>query len=282
MLTTKQQLFVQEYLIDANGAAAAIRAGYSDRYPDRQAHILLKNPEVAAAIDTAKDRRSLEIGVDARWILRTLVQEATADLADLFDPETGDIRPVHQWPMIFRTGLVQGLQVEALFSGHGKDRKQIGVVKKLKLDSRIRRKELIGKHTEVAAFQEQVKHNGFDGLGDRIERAYKRLEQQRAPTLDLPVATDSAPQPSEHRPADDESDDEALQKATEAADRYLKANELPTPSCDASPEAEREATVIIAAKPQTAPYSPILPADAWPEEVGMATSDYDPLNEERH
>ena len=30
-LTTKERRFVEEYLIDFNGTAAAIRAGYSDR-----------------------------------------------------------------------------------------------------------------------------------------------------------------------------------------------------------------------------------------------------------
>lgn len=180
MLTTKQQRFVEEYLIDANGAAAAVRAGFSDRYPDRQAHTLLKNSEIAAAVDAAKEQRSLEVGIDSRWVLNSLVEEATADLSQLFNPATGDLRPVHEWPMIWRTGLVQGLEIEVLFDGHGKDRKQIGIVKKIKLDSRIRRKELIGKHVHVNAFQENVQHNGLDGLGDRLERAARRADLEEA------------------------------------------------------------------------------------------------------
>lgn len=180
MLTTKQQRFVDEYLIDANGAAAATRAGYSDRYPDRQAHILLKNPEIAAAINAAKEHRSVEIGIDARWLLRSLVEEATADLSDLFNPKTGDLLPVHEWPRVWREGLVQGLEIEVLFDGYGKDREQIGVVKKIKLDSRIRRKELIGKHVQVNAFQEAVQHKGLEGLADRLDRAARRADLEEA------------------------------------------------------------------------------------------------------
>lgn len=180
MLTTKQQRFIEEYLIDANGAAAATRAGYSDKYPDRQAHILLKNPEIAAAIDAAKTQRSLETSVDARWVLRSLVNEAEADLADLFDPETGDLRPIHQWPLHWRKGLVQGIDIKVLFDGSGKDRKKIGVIKKIKLDSRIRRKELIGKHVAVNAFQEQIAQGVTDGLGERLERAIAAFNRESA------------------------------------------------------------------------------------------------------
>lgn len=50
-LSPRQRRFCDEYTVDFNGAAAAVRAGYSTKYPDRQAHILLKNLGVAAYID---------------------------------------------------------------------------------------------------------------------------------------------------------------------------------------------------------------------------------------
>lgn len=273
MLTTKQQRFVEEYLIDANGAAAAIRAGYSDRYPDRQAHILLKNSEIAAAIDAAKDRRSLEVGVDARWILRSLVEEATADLSDLFNPVTGDLLPVREWPMIWRTGLVQGLEIEVLFDGYGKDREQIGVVKKIKLDSRIRRKELIGKHVQVNAFQENVSHKGLEGLGDRLDRAARRddllegafkRDAASAPVIEMRASSGDEPQSAEQRtyalPANAASSEQDRREADEPS--------LPTP-IDSEPEAVE-------------PYDPIMPSTAWPQEAGHVITDYDPLaNDER-
>jgi Terminase small subunit len=42
--------FVQEYLVDRNGAAAAVRAGYSKRTARQIAHELLTRPDVAAAV----------------------------------------------------------------------------------------------------------------------------------------------------------------------------------------------------------------------------------------
>ena len=42
--------FVQEYLVDRNGAAAAVRAGYSKRTARQQAYELLTRPDVAEAV----------------------------------------------------------------------------------------------------------------------------------------------------------------------------------------------------------------------------------------
>ena len=42
--------FVQEYLVDRNGAAAAVRAGYSKRTARQIACELLTRPDVAEAV----------------------------------------------------------------------------------------------------------------------------------------------------------------------------------------------------------------------------------------
>ena len=46
----KNKRFVQEYLVDRNGAAAAVRAGYSKRTARQQAYDLLTRPDVAEAV----------------------------------------------------------------------------------------------------------------------------------------------------------------------------------------------------------------------------------------
>lgn len=50
-LSVRQRRFAEEYVIDFNGSAAAIRAGYAVTYSDRQAHLLLKHDAVRAYID---------------------------------------------------------------------------------------------------------------------------------------------------------------------------------------------------------------------------------------
>lgn len=76
-LTNKQRRFVDEYLIDLNATAAAGRAGYSDFNIGRQ---LITNPNVATAIEAAKDARSERTGIDAD---RTLLEVARLAFSDI-------------------------------------------------------------------------------------------------------------------------------------------------------------------------------------------------------
>jgi len=172
-LTIKQAAFVAEYLIDLNGTQAAIRAGYSKKSADEIAAQLMARPHVKAAVDAAIAKRAEKTELDAEWVLRRLGLEADADLADLYD-DANNLKPVKDWPKIWRLGLVAGVEVDELFEGYGEDRVQIGVTKKLRLSERLRRIELIGKHIRVNAFQETVNVKGLDTLADRLERAAKR------------------------------------------------------------------------------------------------------------
>ena len=155
-MTPKQEAFVREYLIDLNATQAAIRAGYSERTAASQGERLLRNVDVAAAIKAAQDERAERTQVDADWVLKRLNLEATADLADLYD-EAGGLRPVHEWPLIWRQGLVAGIEAVEEKDHEGR---VIGVVKKVKLSDRIKRIELIGKHVGVQAFKERIEHTG--------------------------------------------------------------------------------------------------------------------------
>jgi phage terminase small subunit len=173
MLTPRQARFVEEYLIDLSAKQAAIRAGYSAKSADKIGSQNLAKPDIAAVIEAAKIARSQRTAVDSDWVLKRLALEAEADLADLYDEENR-LKPVKDWPLIWRQGLVAGVEVEELFEGVGEDRVQIGYTKKLRLSERVRRIELIGKHIGVQAFQEQVKVSGLDGLADRLRRAEER------------------------------------------------------------------------------------------------------------
>ena len=91
------------------------------------------------------------------WVLMRLAAEATADLADLY--ENGGLKPITDWPLIWRQGLVSGLDVDETFLGGEK----LGQVTKVKLSDRIKRIELIGKHINVQAFAERKEIGGIGG-----------------------------------------------------------------------------------------------------------------------
>ncbi|WIA54327.1 terminase small subunit [Sphingobium sp. WTD-1] len=147
-MTPKQQRFVDEYLIDLNATQAAIRAGYSAKTANEQGARLLANVSVRNAVSEAKAKRSKETGIDAAWVLSRLAAEAFADLADLYD-EHGRVKPVKDWPLVWRQGLVAGIEVETIGAGAGQ-------VTKVKISERIKRVELIGKHVDVQAFKEKL------------------------------------------------------------------------------------------------------------------------------
>lgn len=170
-LTPKQRLFVAEYLKDLNATQAAIRAGYSERTANKIGPELLGKTSIKQAIDAAQEKREEETQIDANYVLKRLHDENEADLADLYDEETGALLPIHKWPLIWRKGLVQGVDTLEERDHEGN---VIGFTRKVKISDRIKRTELIGKHVRVNAFQDIIEHKGLEGLSDRLARAKSR------------------------------------------------------------------------------------------------------------
>ncbi len=179
-LTAMQSRFVDEYLLDLNATKAAIRAGSTAKRAEQAGHEFLRNPDVAAEIELRRAERSRVTGINAAWLLARLAEEAMADIADLYD-DAGRLLPVSDWPLIWRQGLVQGIDVEELFQGRGEDREMIGLLKKVRLSDRVKRLELIGRHIGVKAFEDTVNVKGLEGLGDRLARALKRIDEEEGP-----------------------------------------------------------------------------------------------------
>ena len=67
--------FAQEYLVDRNGAAAAVRAGYAPRAARQQAYELLTRPDVAEAVRTGEAEIAAHAQVTRTTVLSGL-QEA--------------------------------------------------------------------------------------------------------------------------------------------------------------------------------------------------------------
>lgn len=174
-MTPKAERFVQEYLIDLNATQAAIRAGYSAKTANEQASRLLTNVSVRSAVEAAQKARAEKTGIDAEWVLRRLHDDATADLADLYD-ESGNLKAIHDWPKVWRTGLVAGIETAQERDGSDAEGNPVyATVRKVKLSDRVRMVELIGKHVDVAAFKEQISMSGDLSFGERLKRAEERV-----------------------------------------------------------------------------------------------------------
>ena len=84
-MTAKQARFVQEYLVDLNAAAAARRAGYSDKTANRIASENLSKPDIRAAIRQAMQDRSRRLCIDQDYVLEKLREIADQRASDAPD-----------------------------------------------------------------------------------------------------------------------------------------------------------------------------------------------------
>lgn len=84
-LTQKQKRFVQEYLVDLNATAAAIRAGYSEKTANRIASENLSKPDIQSAIQEAIEKRQKRTEITQDMVLRETAKLAFFDVRKMFD-----------------------------------------------------------------------------------------------------------------------------------------------------------------------------------------------------
>lgn len=170
MLTVKQARFVEEYLKDLNATQAAIRAGYSPKRADAIGYENLSKPEIASAVQAAIAQRAERTRVDADRLLLRLAEMMDADSVALFGP-AGELLPVDQWPLVWRQGLVAGLDVAEV---RGEGGKVVATVRKVRLADRLKVLELIGRHVDISAWREKVDVSVTATLAERLARARAR------------------------------------------------------------------------------------------------------------
>lgn len=157
-LTPKQSLFVKEYLKDLNATQAAIRAKYSKNSAQVIGAENLSKPIIQKAIAEAMQKRSERTQIDADWVLKHCSDMLEADIGDILD-DIGAIKPIHDWPKIWRQ-MLNGMDVKELSDFVDGQKVDAGVLKKIKFVAREKILELTGKHIDVSAFQERVEHSG--------------------------------------------------------------------------------------------------------------------------
>jgi phage terminase small subunit len=75
-LTSKQARFVSEYLLDANGTQAAIRAGYSESGARVTAYRLLTNDAICGALQARQAADAVRLSIQREDVLKGLVEAA--------------------------------------------------------------------------------------------------------------------------------------------------------------------------------------------------------------
>lgn len=91
-LPPRQQLFVQEYLIDLNATQAAIRAGYAYSSAAVTGHQLITNPNVAAHIERAKAQRLSRVNVTQESVLHEMSLLSNSCLDWFYIDDNGNVQ----------------------------------------------------------------------------------------------------------------------------------------------------------------------------------------------
>ena len=147
-LNDRQERFCLEYVKDLNATQAAIRAGYSEKTAQPNASRLLLNVMVQKRIAELQEKRSDELEVDARYVLKRLLEIDQMDVKDILNDD-GTIKRIIDWPIVWRTSL-SGVDVMELAFGD-----EAAVLKKIKWPDKVKNLELLGKHININAFSER-------------------------------------------------------------------------------------------------------------------------------
>jgi len=101
-LTDKQQVFIEEYLKCWNAAAAARRAGYSEKTARQQGSLLLTNVDIASRVREritevamCADEVLLRLAQHARGDIRPFVQQVGESIRVDISEETEGEKPLH-------------------------------------------------------------------------------------------------------------------------------------------------------------------------------------------
>lgn len=172
-LTPKQARFVLEYLVDANATKAAERAGYSARTAYQQGYENLQRPEIKAAIEAAEARRLKKVEVKGERVLSELALFAHSDLIDAFvtdkeSPFYGCLKQLVDMPEGIRRAI-ESIEFEELFEGKGEDKRKIGRTVTVKLWSKPKGLELLGRNQKL--FTDKVEHSVSESLAELLTRA---------------------------------------------------------------------------------------------------------------
>ncbi|MGC1125694.1 terminase small subunit [Pantoea agglomerans] len=173
-LTEQMVRYCEEYVKNPDDqTACAITAGYSAATAVNAASRLMADPRVKERIAHLRQARSRRTKIDADYVLKRLVEIDQMDVLDILTDE-GGLKPVSQWPKVWRTSL-SAMDINRIRMAGGDGEEDIeSTMQKVKWPDKVKNLELIGKHVGVSAFKEVQELNINISLADKLAAARKR------------------------------------------------------------------------------------------------------------
>lgn len=151
----------------------AIAAGYSAATAAQAASRLEADPRIQERIAYLRQARSRRTKIDADYVLKRLVEIDQMDVLDILTDE-GSLKPVSQWPKVWRTSL-SAMDINRIRMAGADGQEDIeSTMQKVKWPDKVKNLELIGKHVGVSAFKEVQELNINVSLADKLAAARKR------------------------------------------------------------------------------------------------------------
>jgi phage terminase small subunit len=178
-LTAKQARFIEEYLIDMNGAAAARRAGYSKKASAEAGYQLLTNTHVQAAIAAGRAKLSEACNIQALDIVKEVARQAFANIADYLSM-TSDGDPYIDLSRCTRGQLsaLQGLSTQHFKEGRGDDQRLLKQVR-IRIADKTKNLALLAELLGFGA-NKRVEHSG----SGKIENAKNDADAEAIRLMD--------------------------------------------------------------------------------------------------
>ena len=119
-LTTKQKVFVKEYIVDFNAAAAARRAGYSVKNAHKIGPELLGKTGVSAAIENELKKRNWRTEITAEEIIKDLIEVKNVCMQKIYvrDADGNIVRDIDGNPVTAFVNTKEGNKALELLGKH--------------------------------------------------------------------------------------------------------------------------------------------------------------------
>lgn len=151
----KIELFCRNYVKHGNATQAAIEAGYSEKGAAVRGSELLRIRNIQDRVEELRAQRRKRVELSADWVLKRLMAIAGVDIADLFD-DLGNLLPIKD---IKKKARFAVSSIETYHENVGtKEEPEIQTVKKIKLCSKEKALELLGRHLEMFTQKHEHKH----------------------------------------------------------------------------------------------------------------------------
>lgn len=146
-LTAKQIKFCEEYLIDLNGAQAAIRAGYSRNAAKEIASENLTKPNIQAYLSQRQEELQQATGITQKRVLEEYAKVAFTDIRKFYTVD-GALKPIKDLEDD-AAGALAGIEVyeEKVSDSDPEDETVVtGTVKKIKIYDKVKALDSLSRH----------------------------------------------------------------------------------------------------------------------------------------